>query len=506
MHNNLITDPVFTVDIEGQRECLSLPQVLEALGKESDLEFAMLRRHQHHAWFAFLVQLAAIVCHRAKRTEAAMTAADWAEHLLMLAGGEEAWCLVVDDLAKPAFMQPPVPEGTLAVLKNSISTPDALDVLIVSRNHDVKRATMVRARTEHWVFALVSLQTMQGFLGPGNYGVSRMNGGFASRPGIASVAVDDWSGRFAREVPSLLAHRHKLQDGEWAFDFESGSALLWTLPWDGKTSLSFSQVDPLYIEVCRRIRFDEHGARAVGSKMTRIDATDCFGDTGDFWTPLNRESRKSLTVSADGFSYKLVSDVAFGADWISSPAQSTEALASSAHLVARVLVRGQGETKGYHERIIPIPVAVRRLLGRGDGQAKLGSRSQQMITAVELAKNKVLKRAVLILAQGDPDDLNFKDKRFDNQLGQFEKTVDDVFFVELFRSIALPDDEAQDSWHRDLWALASARFKTVAESIPSPGARDYRARAAAERALFFSARKHLHGAFAKETPHATEHA
>lgn len=495
MFNNLLKDPMFTVDVDGQRVAMSLPQVLEKLGDGVDLEFAMLRRHQHHAWFAFLVQLAAIVCHRLGRDNPVLSAGSWEEALVDLAGSEEAWWLVVEDLEQPAFMQPPVPEGTLAVLKNEVPSPDALDVLIVSRNHDVKCTTMRKAAGEHWVFALTSLQTMQGFLGAGNYGVSRMNGGFASRPGVASAAEDDWSGRFGREVPGLLKHRNGLATGDWSFDFGNGATFLWTLPWDGTTSLERCELDPLYIEVCRRVRLVGNIARVGASKRARLASKEWFGDTGDFWTPVNREARKSLTVPAEGFTYKLFSEIAFSADWIASPAQPTKGLASGALLVARVLVRGQGETKGYHERVIPIPSGARRLLGRDGGQTSLGARSKHMVETASVAKRKVLKPSVLMLAQGAPAEVNFKDARFDKRLSAFDEAVDDAFFGVLFRDIEMADDKAQQAWSAVLWPIVRELFETMCESIPSSLARDYRARACAERRLKSGARKHLSGAF-----------
>ena len=69
---------------------------------------------------------------------------------------DEPWRLVVDDWRKPAFLQPPVPVGV--ALKDEVETPDALDLLITARNHDLKQTVARRAAPEDWIFALVSLQ------------------------------------------------------------------------------------------------------------------------------------------------------------------------------------------------------------------------------------------------------------------------------------------------------------------------------------------------------------
>ena len=90
----------------------------------------------------------------------------------------EAWELVVDDWSKPALLQPPTVAATdRAAYKNRLPTPDALDMLVTAKNHDLKQERMVGASEQDWLFALVTLQTTEGFLGAGNYGVSRMNGG-----------------------------------------------------------------------------------------------------------------------------------------------------------------------------------------------------------------------------------------------------------------------------------------------------------------------------------------
>ena len=100
--------------------------------------------------------------------------------------GDEPWQLVVDDITKPAFMQPPARSTERASdYKNTVSTPDELDMLVTSKNHDLKSAVADQASVDDWIFALITLQTMEGFAGAGNYGISRMNGGMSSRPAFS---------------------------------------------------------------------------------------------------------------------------------------------------------------------------------------------------------------------------------------------------------------------------------------------------------------------------------
>ena len=55
------------------------------------------------------------------------------------------WCLVAPP-ARPALLQPAIPSGVLAELKNFIATPDALDMLVTAKNHDLKQAVMAAAQ------------------------------------------------------------------------------------------------------------------------------------------------------------------------------------------------------------------------------------------------------------------------------------------------------------------------------------------------------------------------
>ncbi|MGV2589912.1 UNVERIFIED_CONTAM: hypothetical protein QUR53_22555, partial [Salmonella enterica] len=166
-----------------------------------------LRPHQRHPWHAFLAQLAAIAMHRASQAEPWMESADWRIALRALAPDdvdEAAWCLVAPP-ERPALLQPPVPGERVEDWKNVLHAADELDMLITSKNHDLKGARAHRAEPDDWLFALVSLQTQEGFLGAGNYGISRMNGGFASRPGVGIAPVGAWGTRWRADVQTLLA-------------------------------------------------------------------------------------------------------------------------------------------------------------------------------------------------------------------------------------------------------------------------------------------------------------
>lgn len=101
---------------------LSLPSLLAAAVRDEILDLPAVRPHQRQATYAFLAQLGALALVAADRREAPREADDWATLLRALTpqwSGDEPWTLVVDDLSKPALLQPLVPEGTLDALKGA---------------------------------------------------------------------------------------------------------------------------------------------------------------------------------------------------------------------------------------------------------------------------------------------------------------------------------------------------------------------------------------------------
>ena len=178
---NILKEPVVRLTKSTGTQPASLPEVYAALAADEVEAFPALRPHQRHAWHAFLVQLGAMSMRRAGISDPPEDEAAWADLIRGLTPefpDDEPWQLVVDDITKPAFMQPPTSSPDLEKdYKGVVSTPDELDMLVTSKNHDLKAAAATHASADDWIFALVDLQTMEGFGGAGNYGVSRMNGG-----------------------------------------------------------------------------------------------------------------------------------------------------------------------------------------------------------------------------------------------------------------------------------------------------------------------------------------
>jgi len=279
----------------------------------------------------FLVQLAALALHRAGASQLPQTEQEWAEALRGLTPDfpeDDPWCLVVDDRSKPAFLQPPVPAAV--TLKTQISTPYALDLLITSRNHDLKQDVARKAEAQDWVLALMSLQTGEGYGGAGNYGIARMNGGSSLRSmfGLAPLPGHQTKMNLlrpgpwlCRDVTVLLATR-ETQWNEQAFHGfprAGGLGLTWTAPWEEGKQLDLGDLDLWFIEVCRRVRLkDENGqisAQSGTSASAGISAKQFNGAIGDPWAPVHVTEGKSFALAGGNFDYSILVKIFFSGDW-----------------------------------------------------------------------------------------------------------------------------------------------------------------------------------------------
>jgi CRISPR system Cascade subunit CasA len=488
--------------VTGEQVAATLPELFVAMAQDDVRDFPSLRPHQRHPWHAFLVQLAAIALHHAKQTEPFASAAQWRAALLELTPDHPngaAWCLV-SPVDMPAFMQAPDPSGSIATWKNCLTTPDELDMLITSKNHDLKASRMSRCTPEDWTYALISLQTQEGVLGAGNYGISKMNRGFANKCGVGIHPNGGWGARWIRDLVAVLGSR---KNTITTFQFESlnGHALIWTIPWDGGHSLSFTSLDPFYIEICRRVRFinTANGLNAfiTGSKVPRIEAKSLNGITGDPWMPVDRTAAKALTIGSRGFDYKLASELLLGSKftkpiaqmWLSSDDKE------GVYLIAQGVARGQGKTEGYHERRIPVSRSVRKafLNQSTDELAKLANERIEAIAEVR----KMVWIALAVLFGNGAKDENGKDKDASDAVKDkaslfaqpFEAQCDVQFFSELFEEIESVDREAE----RTKWLLTLAdRAVAVLQSAFSAGPRSGQVRYRAQSASLGRLRSMMH--------------
>jgi len=504
---SLLDDPLFSVQTpEDAQSELSLPQILGRLASDGITSFDALQPHQRQSWYCFLVQLAAIALARNGEQRLVTSAARWKELLLGLTDGDELpWCLVVRDVSRPAFMQSPVSEGSLkeAGYKADVATPDDLDILVTSKNHDVKMHRITHPRIEHWIYALITLQTMEGFLGQGNYGIVRMNGGFGNRPMVGMSFELSWGARFQRDVAVLLSARADMAE-QYNYNLE-GIRLLWLLPWDGSKSggLPLDRCDPLFIEICRRIRFTYAGGAVccwrTNTKSTRVAAPeDINGVIGDPWTPIDKEKAKALTVGERGFSYRVLHDILFTGKYAEPLAlKTTAAERDGAFVTATTLVRGQGKTGGWYNRVVPVPSKAIQLFGSSSQRKELATRAQEQIDIATTVQRNILYPALYSLLSAGSDE-KVDSGKFNRWTNAYDADVNDVFFQRLWDSLDLTRDEARLRWQQNLFDFAHNQLEDAINSTPLPSIRRYRAISAAESIFYGSAHKHLDRLFQKQ--------
>jgi CRISPR system Cascade subunit CasA len=522
--HDLLTEPLIQTAPAG---LLSLPGVLAALARDEVDSYPALRPHQAPAWHMFLVQLAALSLHGAEREDLPDDEATWRDLLRGLTlkfPNDEPWNLVVEDWTKPAFLQSPVPSG--AKLENGVSTPDALDLLITSRNHDLKQAVAAHAGADDWIFALVSLQTGEGYGGSGNQGIARMNGGSSSRALMALAPLPPPGAKnlsprpgawWRRDVSILLQRREKQCEDYPQFAEEDGVALVWQEPWPEGEQLRLNQLDIWFVEICRRIRLVQKGdlIRAVKgtSKATRIDGKPFKGALGDPYAPIHKSESKALTLGEGDFDYARLTDLLFSGDWelplLARPAEFEPHDANLA-LICAALSRGNSKTDGFKSRCVP----VRRQVAES-----LASHRQQLHELAEAQIEEISKfdkalRFGLALAAAGGERKKIKKEHYgltQPPRAQFDRAADVIFFPHLWVRFEAQDrdDEARFDAKRafqdELRKRAIQVFEAALPAMPCAGLFRPRAEARAQRAFNAMIRKEFPLLFAARDDEASSH-
>ena len=433
---NFLTEPL----IQTNAGPLNLPALLAAMARGEVTDFTALRPHQRPAWHMFLVQLAVLALSRAGETALVSDETKWRDCLRSLTPDfpdDEPWCLVSPG-AKPAFIQPPVHDAGGEV----VMTPDALDMLITTRGHDLKMAVARQAEPQDWIYALVSLQTMEGYGGPTWYGIARMNGGSSSRamvtlaPALPDGKTIHPSLWWQRDVRRLIAQHTA----------SSKPALVWLLDWDGKAQLNLSEdLDPLFIEICRRVRLrrasDGLTATKWNSKKSRIVGVN--GLTGDPWAPVSIKKPRTLSLSENGsFRYKKLHELLMSGQWKIAPLCEPQGdeVYETVLLVAEAFARGNCVTGGFCSRVVPISkTVVQRFLGKtATDQSDL---LLQDISRVDRALRNAL---AFLAANGVREDITSEHYTYTKTArDQLDTIVDGMFFPKLWKILEAETEAAQ---------------------------------------------------------------
>jgi len=523
-HTNLLQQPLFRVSPDSQ---VSLPGLLALLAQDKVEGYPALRPHQAPAWHMFLVQLAALALHRAGSSLLPDSEEAWAQHLRGLTSefhDDEPWCLVVEDQSRPAFLQSPVPAGI--ELKTPVLTPDALDLLITSKNHDLKQGIAQQAEVQDWIYALVSLQTSEGFGGAGNYGIVRMNGGSSSRSMLGLAPISPSGGKvnaprpgawFRRDVSVLLATREEEQEVYSHLGYQPhGLGLTWTVVWKEDEQLALQDLDIWFIEVCRRIRLSMEGDRLVArrgtSKAARIAGKHVNGAVGDPWAPVELKDNKSLTLSKGDFDYNLLVKLLFSGDYrlpVMARPSVLETMGQSLALVAQALSRGNSKTFGFKSRTLPLGGKIARALG--PKRRELHELAQRQIDEIKRFDHALRNGLVLVASGGQTEKDKIRKEYYEltkEARTRFDRGADSIFFEYLWRRF-----EAQELSHeamkaeelafaQELFSRAKSIFAAALPSIPCVRLYRPRAEARAQTRFFQNVRREFPELFPKPVTEA----
>ena len=504
MHN-LLTDPIIRLknrDLVDLR--CPLPEVYGLLMNDEVESFTALRHYQVHSWHAFLCQLGRMALDRAGLELPPRDPSVWGQVLANMTPKfprHEPWQLMVQDITTPAFMQPPAAdEETRSEYKKVIPTPDKMDLLVTSKNHVIKSTVATQANPDDWMFALISEQTMDGVIGLHLRAISRMNGGRSNRPAFSLAPLTGGPGaRVRRDIEALREAVPNIRREHPEYPERDGLGLLWTEPWHGAEdeTLTKEHLDPLYIEVCRRIRL----IRRPDGNMTALRATTKHqrvmfmkGLTGDPWTPVDRRKNevRSITMTETPMALdntvNLLVHEEIDHPHLLTPTQSEVDAGKPMQIIGRIFCRGQGKTFGYHERSITAgPTLLRALRDRDSAEHTTLKDMTNARKDIAGAVRSTLQNAAQTFMSGKSErSTNPEHKAISYKIGdRLRAEIHDSFFTDLQQELEAPD-ESQRGHERTQWlGRLAEQARTILQEeflrMRCPSASRYRARFAANR-------------------------
>ena len=523
---DVLNDPLLgIVERGGGRTMVNLPELMELLLGDRVEGLTAMRAHQRQALHCFLVQLGVMALERMGAGALPEGEGEWREAILALTGGDGGpWRLLERDGEKPAFMQPPAGKNPDRFpIHLSAATPGRLDILVDSKNHEVKQHAVNRPEPQDWIMALISVQTMDNASGSGRKGISRIRNGASSRPFVGlSPEGGGMGAEIRRDLEALREALPGMRRRHPEYPATGGAGLVWTLPWDGleEESLVREQLDILYIDVSRRVRMTEEGGLGAVygiSRSPRIARVPTGGVTGDPWAPVDLRNDMLLRLRgsrdepewglsarklqpSEGFSYRNLTHLLFSEEWehpaLLEPTTGEAAGGRSMRLVARCIPRFQGKTFGYLERHIPIGPRLLGILTEPEARREAGEIAMERIGQVARIQNAL--NWVLGIFLKDEGADRSGPARAERAKGEharvakravlrLEDRVDAGFLTDLQRELEAPPEEREEVRRR--WLLsrpdgvidqALEILRSAMDETPVSQSRKHRARSKAD--------------------------
>jgi len=499
--NSLIRDPLCSCVLDAHSMTLSLPQLMARLllGNADDVVFSRVRAEQRSHWWRFLVRSGAHVLHELEVEPGnVIGAADDLEAairrvLLESTGGEEPWFLYHDDPRRPAFLQPPTPDGEAPELSYKENSLSFLTTALGSKNFERKIDVLRELDPEQTVYALVEFQGGAIFGGRGNYGSQLMGSGSGKGSGTPFMGVRLPGGdceTYRHDVGVLLS---RWEETRTALQLKGHVWALWTVPWDGETSLPARELTPAFIPLARMVRLGPPNANGrfetvffKPSKAYRVQDHTDGGQLGDPFTPLVQTSdgrwkvRGAVVVDPErpAYDYREVASFFVDKERQFSPVVDALVETSLGHadrvtLILEAVAFDQGKTLGFHRRTLPLPLLpVRMALETPDPLRKAHTFMQERVSEAQRA----LRGAVRITLYGEPKARKGDDAEVNKVSAILNRRVDAHYMAELFKGA---EEQAEGrTTYQKTWALrvsdwAIRAFEDGVNVLPIPNARRY---------------------------------
>ena len=170
------------------------------------------------------------------------------------------------------------------------------------------------------------------------------------------------------------------------------------------------------------------------------------------------------------------------------PTSSEQRSDETMRLVARAMVRGQGKTEGYYERVIPIRKKLRTAMLRRNASPEPGEIAQSRIQNVSIVQ-RILSHAIQVFAaRGDHERVSPEHRNKARVwLNRLDEIVDARFFEDLQHE--LEAGPGQRRGIRNNWLMngsdgvidhARVLLDDAESTLPCPSIHRYKARVAAE--------------------------
>ena len=148
------------------------------------------------------------------------------------------------------------------------------------------------------------------------------------------------------------------------------------------------------------------------------------------------------------------------------------------------MVRGQGKTEGYHERIIPLHYRTVRALGSAAGAGDIGKIASDRIEQIGIVQRILSHSIQVFVAHGDPEQIGPADRALALPwLNRLDDIVDAHFFDALQTELEAREGEREgirNAWLRELKSSAEDLLHDAENTLPCPAIHRYRARVRAD--------------------------